>query len=111
VQRGARGAAAREDEPPERGQFGFVPIDKLLEPRHIVVSERGFGHASGDLFTRIGQLRAEREKITLQTNEFVGDFTVSARGARQAQAGVQLVDVPVRFDARLAFADPRAVEE
>ena len=36
---------------------------------------------------------------------------VGAGRTRQTQAGVQLVDVPVRFDARLAFADPRAVEE
>ena len=111
VQRRARRAAASEDEPTERGQLGFVPIDKLLEPHHIVVSERGFGHASGDLFTRIGQLRPEREEIALQANEFVRDFTVGARGTRQAQAGVQLVDVPVRFDARLALADTCAVEK
>ena len=50
----------------------------LLEPRHIVVSERRLRDASGDLLAGIGQLRAEREQIALEMNELGVDVRVGA---------------------------------
>ena len=34
------GAAAGENETPQRRQLGLEPIDQLLEPRDVVVAER-----------------------------------------------------------------------
>ena len=109
--RRARGTAARQDEPAQRRQLRLVPIDQLLEPRHIVVPKRGLRDAGGDLFTGIGELRAEREQVALETHELGVDFGVGARRAGQTEEGVRLVDLAVRVDPRLALPDARAVEE
>jgi A/G-specific adenine glycosylase len=111
MQGGARRAAASQDEPPQRRQVGLVPIDQLFEPSNIVVSKRSLGDTGSERVPRIGQLRAERKEVFLESNEVAGDFVVGARRARQAQAGVQLVDVSVRPHAGLALADSCAVEE
>ena len=66
VERGAGRRAAGQDEPPQRRQLVLEPIDQPLEPRDVVVDERGFGDAGGDLVGRIGELGAEREEIALR---------------------------------------------
>ena len=66
----------------------------------VVVAERGLRDAGGELLAGIGQLRAEREQVALEPHELGVDVGIGARRAREAQAGVQLVDVAVRVDAR-----------
>ena len=73
--------------------------------------KRGLGDAGGQFFAGIGELRAEREQVLLETHELGIDFGVGARRAGQAQEGVRLVDLAVRVNARLTLPDARAVEE
>ena len=67
--------------------------------------------ARRDPLARIGQLRAEREQVALNANERLVEIGIEAGGARQAEPGVQLVDLAVGVDAGVGLADARAVEQ
>jgi hypothetical protein len=66
VKRGTGWRAAGQDEPPQRRQLVLHLVDQPLEPRHVVVHERGFRDAGGDLVRRIGELARQGEEIALQ---------------------------------------------
>ena len=111
MERGAGRAAAGEDEAAQRRQFVLEAIDELLEPLDVAGGQRRLGDAVGDLVGRIGQLRAEREQVALDADELGVEVGVDLRGAGEAEPRVQLVDLAVGVDARIALGDPRAVEE
>ena len=113
MQRGAGRRAAGEDEAPQRRQLGLEPIDQLLEPRDVVVAERA-PSSRGRRACRAGSASwapsANRSRWMRSTQLRRAPDRV-ARRAREAEPGVQLVDLAVRVDARVVLRDARAVEE
>ena len=94
-----RPGAAGEDEPAQRRQFGLEPIDRAARAGDVGVGDHRLRDAGRELVRRIGQLGAEREQVALNPDERLVQVGVEARGAREAEPGVQLVDFAVRVDA------------
>ena len=111
MQRRPSRGAARQNEPAQRRQLRFEPIDQLFEPLDVSVAERRLADARRDPIARIGKLRTEGEEVLLNLDERLVQISVEAVGAHQAKPRVQLVDVPVRVDAAVGLADTAAVEE
>jgi hypothetical protein len=118
VQRGTGLDAAGEDKMRERGEIGLEPIDQLLEALDIAVMKHRLGDAGGDPFGGIGEPGANRKEIALDLDERVADIgepravgTTADRCEREAEKGVQLVDLAVRVDAEVALRDTAAVKE
>ena len=79
-----------------------------FEPRDVVVADHRLGDARGELVRRIGELGAEREQIALDRDDLgVEVRRRAATRAHEPEPGVQLVDLAVRVDARIGFADAR----
>jgi len=112
MQERARGTAARQDEPPQRRQFGFGLIDPILEALDVGIGDGCLGDPLADSVGRIGQPRAQGEQVLLNVLEHLTNvarqFAVRTHGT---EARVQLVNVAVGGDARIAFRHTRAAEE
>ena len=104
MQQRAGAIAAGQNEAAQRRQLGLEPIDPVFEALDVGVGDRGLGDALGDLLGR--DRRAARRART--------DLSAAARAARRRrrrarfararpEAGVQLVDVAVRGDARIGL--------
>src|SRR5207244_8516618 len=70
-----------------------------------------FGDARGQLVAGIGELGADGEQVALNLHERRVQLAVGERRSREAEPGVQLVDVAVRVDPRIVFLHAGAVEE
>jgi hypothetical protein len=81
VERGTGWRAAGQDEPPQRRQLVFHLVDQPLEPRHVVVRERGFRDPGGYPVRRIGELGAKGEEIALKLLQCRRELGVDRRGS------------------------------
>ena len=111
MERRSRASPAREHEAVQRGQLALHLVDRALQRLRIVV-----GHEAAELLpARAGrrrELRADPEQGALH----VLDLVALGRPRRQmtvrrSEHRVQLIDVPVRRDARIGLPDPPAREE
>ena len=112
MQKRTRTIAARQNESAQRRQLGFESIDPIFEPLYVGICDGGFRDTLRDLFSGIGEPRANRKQVLLQTLEHSSDvprqFALCADGP---EACVQLVDVAVCRHARIGFRHARAAEE
>jgi hypothetical protein len=111
MQRCSRFGTAGQDEPGERRHFLLETIDQLFETIDISIGNERFGHALRKLVGRIRQLGADGEQITLDMDERVVEIRAETFSTNQSEPGIQLVDVAVRFHARIGFADAGVVEQ
>src|SRR4029079_18909384 len=71
----------------------------------------GLHHPGCNAMTRIGQHRPEREEVPLDGLDHDGNLRRAELRSGNAEARVQLVDVPVRIHARIGLEDAGTVEE
>ena len=103
--------AAGQDEPPKRRQFRFELIDVAFEAAHVGVRKDGFRDTRREPVARIGELCAERKDVALNLGQCRVDRAVRIGRPRQADPGIELVDIAVRLDPRIVLLHARAVEE
>ena len=105
---GAR--ATGEDEGLHRRKLFGQPIDLGLEPRDVLRGDprdflrRGLGVGRGELGPQRKQLALEGvdQRAQVAFRHFL---------SRDAERGIELVDVAVRGNAQVVLADPRSSEE
>jgi hypothetical protein len=111
MQRRSGGRPAWKDEPGERRQLGFEPIDECLQPSDVRVGDRGFGHPPGDSVVRVRQFCANGEQVPLDRGEQNVKIRIENGSPDEPQPGVELVDFAVRVHARIRLAHARAVKQ
>jgi len=111
VQRRTRRRSAWKDEPAQRWQRCFEPIDRQLEPLDRVAADHDFFDARGDARGGIRQARPKGEEILLQRVDQRPDFFIHAGGTGDPQTRVQFVDLAVRIHPRVGLRDAGIVEE
>ena len=102
---------SRHDERLERLQLGVAVVDGMLEITDAAFIDARLRQVLLHLLA-VGcrEQRSDREEIALNWNEHFIDTRHWFRRAREAQDGVQLVDVPVRFHARVVLRNAAAAE-
>src|SRR5437764_4434728 len=118
MQKGGGRRAARQHERAQGTEVGVERIDLLLEPRHLRVGD-GEPGAAGTFplsfaLVRLGraEIGAEVEQVVLDARQHGVDLRLlPGVEARDAEAGVELVDGAVGGDAQVVLLAPLAGAE
>ena len=78
-------------------------IDLLLESLHMAISDHGLRNPIGNPGGWIGEPSAHGKQVTLNRLQTSGYIGINDERAYNAEAGVQLVDLSVRLDARIGL--------
>ena len=112
VQRGGLWRAAGNDERSERLELGVAVVDRALELGDArVVDARLLEMLAHLLAIGRGEQRADGEQVALDRDEHLVDARHRLGGANEAEHGVQLIDVAVGLDARMALGNAAAAEQ
>ena len=109
--RSTRRRPAREDEPAQRRQRSFEPIDRQLEALDAIAADHDFFDARGNARGRIREAGADGKQVLLQPLDGRADFFIDAGGTGGAQTGVQFVDLAVGIHPCVGFRHAGVVEE
>ncbi len=112
VQRRRLRSATRHDERFERLELIVAAVDGALELRNPRMIDARFLEVLVH-FLEIGrrEQRADREQIVLNRREDIIDPRQWLGGHRNADRGIQFVDIAIRLDARMTLRNTSAAEE
>ena len=112
MQQGASLGSTRQDEAPQRRQFGVDPVDPVLETLDVFMSHRRLADAIGDFVSWISERGADGEQVALQAlqhlREVGGEFRMHPD---DPETRVQLVDVSVRRHTWIVLGHASSAEQ